>query len=98
MAKTCGRTSPRVVAESTPIPITVPMANRPDALCRHCDEWIIRANEKTPWLHVGTMTESCGTYAAPKLPEQEPRESIEPGRHLARNSPPSDSRRPRKTA
>jgi hypothetical protein len=84
--KTRVRTSPRAVAESIQLPITVPMANKPDALCRHCDEWIIRANEKTPWVHVGTMTESCGTYAAPPPPEEESPESIQPGRHLARTT------------
>ncbi len=94
MVKTSMRTSPRAVAESIQLPITVPMANKPDGLCRHCDEWIIRANAKTPWVHVGTMSESCGTYAEPK-PESP--ENTTSGRHLATSSPHSESRGPRKT-
>ena len=94
--KTSMRTSPRAVTGCTQLPITVPMANRPDALCRHCDEWIIRANAKTPWVHVGTMSESCGTYAEPK---QESPENIQRGRHTTPTSSPySGSQGPRKTA
>ena len=61
------------------------MANKPDALCRHCGEWIVRANTKTPWVHVGTMSESCGTYADPDPPE-----NIQRGRHTR----PTSSRNP----
>jgi hypothetical protein len=82
------RTSPRAVTGCTQLPITVLMANRHVDLCRHCDEWIIRANTKFPWVHVGTMSESCGTYAEPPPLEQESPENIQRGRHTTPASSP----------